>query len=528
MDALRALFDSDDFPARWHCGHWTAAHGYVHIVSDLLVWGAYTAIPILMAFFFFRRKERLPFPRLGWLFVAFIFACGTTHLLDAVMFYQPMYRVSGLMKAVTAGVSWLAVAALVPALPRALAQPSSAQLSEALAARDRAEQSSRRHAHRFESAFREAPIGMALLDGDGICVDVNPTLCAALSRDRAALLGRAFRDLFLAADQAPPGGGIPAVCDGTLRHFKGRKRLQRDDDKTQWMEVSASAAHPDEPGALVVVHLIDVTEEVEAHAALRRLNEDLEALIAERTAELQRSNEELERFGYAAAHDLKAPLRALANLNQWIVEEEANGNPELVAEYRQLISSRITRMKNLVDDLLTYARAGRADSMVSAIDLRDIITTAIEQVRPPEGFTLDVSADLPTIEAARGPLTQIFANLIANAVKHHGSAAGRIAITAREAGDFWELSVADDGQGIPATQRERVFEMFQTLRPRDEIEGSGLGLSLVRRTVMVRGGRVSLDETPGGGCTVRVFWPKNPTRARGVSGAPPTDPGGLE
>ncbi len=526
MDLIRTLLDTSDFPARWHCGHWSALHGYTHIVSDLMIWGAYTAIPALLAYFFYRRRERMAFPRIGWLFVAFIFTCGTTHLLDAIIFWHPVYRVAGVMKLLTAGVSWLTVAALIPAIPRALTRPSGAQLTAALQARDDAEAKARQDQHRFAGAFLHAPTGMALLDRAGVCVSVNPALCQSVGRTAESLVGSYIRDIFLAQDKAPAGSGIPAVCDGTLPRFRAHKRVLRDDGRTQWLDVAASAGQDTGPDALVVVHFVDITDEVWALEDLSRLNEELEARIEERTAELQRSNEELERFGYAAAHDLKAPLRAIANLTQWISEEQLAGNAARVAEYRELLDARMARMKQLVDDLLKYARAGGASELAGAIDLREAVQVAIEQVRPPETFTVEVSDDLPVITAARGPLEQIFANLIGNAVKHHGSGSGHIKISAAEAGDFWELSVADDGPGIPAEQRERVFGMFQTLRPRDEVEGSGLGLSLVRRSVTLRGGSVCIDETPGGGCTVRVLWPKAPrlrSRARRRSQTHPGD-----
>lgn len=529
MDLIRTLFDTSDFPARWHCGHWSAFHGYTHIVSDLMIWGAYTLLSALLAFFFYRRRDRLPFPGIRWLFVAFIFTCGITHLLDAVIFWYPLYRVAGVMKLVTAGVSWLTVAALIPAIPRALGQPSSAQLTQALKARDLAEAKARQDQHGFQGAFFHAPTGMALLDRTGLCVSVNSALCQSIERTAESLIGTRIRDLFMQQDKAPDGSGIPAVCEGTLSRFRAHKRILRTDGRTQWLDVAASTGQDTGPDALVVVHFVDITDEVWALEDLSRLNEELEGRIEERTAELQRSNEELERFGYAAAHDLKAPLRAIANLTEWICEEQLAGNAERVGEYRALLDARVARMQRLVDDLLGYARAGRADEMTGAIDLREVVTAAIEQVRPPDTFTVKISDHLPVITAARGPLEQIFANLIGNAIKHHQGDSGSITISAAEVGDFWELSVADDGPGIPAEQRERVFEMFQTLRPRDEVEGSGLGLSLVRRSITIRGGSVSMAETPGGGCTVRVLWPKvlrlrSRARRRSLTQPPQTHP----
>src|SRR5262245_43914012 len=97
MEFVRKLFDGSDFPARWTCGLWTPAHGWLHIVSDVAIWGAYMAIPVVLAFFVRHRRD-LPFPRIFWLFGAFIFACGTGHLIEATLFWHPAYRLSGLVK----------------------------------------------------------------------------------------------------------------------------------------------------------------------------------------------------------------------------------------------------------------------------------------------------------------------------------------------------------------------------------------------------------------------------------------------
>ena len=120
FDFFRLLFDTNGFPARWDCGEaWTPALGWLHIVSDVLIWGAYTAIPIVLGYFVIRRRD-VPFPKIFWLFVAFIFACGTGHLIEATIFWQPWYRLSGLTKVLIAGVSWATVLALIPIMPVAM------------------------------------------------------------------------------------------------------------------------------------------------------------------------------------------------------------------------------------------------------------------------------------------------------------------------------------------------------------------------------------------------------------------------
>ncbi len=127
FDFFRWLFDTDPFPPRWHCGSWSDEEGWLHILSDAAIWGAYTAIPIVIGYFVLRRRD-VPFPRIFWLFGAFIFACGTTHLLEAIIFWHPIYRIAGLVKLFTAVVSWATIVALVQVTPQALRLPGLAKL----------------------------------------------------------------------------------------------------------------------------------------------------------------------------------------------------------------------------------------------------------------------------------------------------------------------------------------------------------------------------------------------------------------
>jgi PAS domain S-box-containing protein len=140
FDYLSKLFDTSGLPPRWQCGDWTAGHGWLHILSDLGVWSAYFAIPCILIYFVLRRRD-VPFPWVFWLFGAFILACGTTHLMEAIIFWQPLYRLAGVIKLATAVVSWVTVAALVPVIPKALAMPTPEQLEREITARKQAESS---------------------------------------------------------------------------------------------------------------------------------------------------------------------------------------------------------------------------------------------------------------------------------------------------------------------------------------------------------------------------------------------------
>ena len=130
-ELLLNIFDTSDFPARWHCGRWTPTHGWLHVVSDIAIWGAYVTIPATLIFLVLRRRD-VPFPRVFWLFGAFIVSCGTVHLVEATIFWWPAYRLSGAVKLFTAVVSWATVLALVPVIPQALRWPGLAAVNTQL------------------------------------------------------------------------------------------------------------------------------------------------------------------------------------------------------------------------------------------------------------------------------------------------------------------------------------------------------------------------------------------------------------
>src|SRR5262245_4194408 len=151
LDFLQNLFDTSDFPPRWHCGHWTDAHGWLHIVSDVTIFAAYTAIPLMLVYFVLRKKT-VPFLPVFWLFAAFIIACGCVHLIEATIFWQPWYRFSGLMKLITAVVSVGTVVALAPLMPKFLAMRTPEELDREIADRRRAEAEAAR-ANRAKGEF---------------------------------------------------------------------------------------------------------------------------------------------------------------------------------------------------------------------------------------------------------------------------------------------------------------------------------------------------------------------------------------
>lgn len=279
-------------------------------------------------------------------------------------------------------------------------------------------------------------------------------------------------------------------CDYRVRHRDGSLRFVS--SHGHLLPVPAGAA-PRLQGLC-----IDVTAQ---HAA----QQALEA----RSAELARSNQELEQFAYVASHDLKAPLRAIDILADWLQEDLAGFEGGEVHQNLGLLKQRTARLHQLLDDLLAYSRAGRKPGDIVTLDTRALVEDLFTLLAPPSGMRLSADPSLPLMRACHAPLEQVLRNLINNAIKHHPTKAGSVNVYARDSADEVLFVVEDDGAGIPPEFADKVFQMFQTLKPRDEVEGSGMGLAIVKRLVESQGGRIWLHGGPGGcGTAFKFTWKK--------------------
>lgn len=230
--------------------------------------------------------------------------------------------------------------------------------------------------------------------------------------------------------------------------------------------------------------------------------------IARRAEELARVNNEVERLFYAVAHDLRSPLRAVDTLASWIGEDLEAGEIDEVKSHIGTLRGRIDRLDRMLNDLLSYARIGRTQHPVERVEvnlLLDEIRGGLLQV--PAGFELSWS-DMPTLVTHRTLLSQVFLNLISNALKHHDRDHGRIEITFEDTPSYYIFRVTDDGAGIPLNFRQRIFGLFATLKRRDEVEGSGMGLAFVQKVVRRLGGQVNVEGPEGRGVTFAFEWPK--------------------
>jgi PAS domain S-box-containing protein len=279
-------------------------------------------------------------------------------------------------------------------------------------------------------------------------------------------------------------------------------RIRLPDGAVRYIQAAHGAILDDKDQVVRVVGInIDTTD--------RKFNEDLEQQVSDRTAQLKAANQELEKFAYVASHDLKAPLRAIHNSAKWLEQDLAEHLTDETRDHLNAMRGRVKRMDKLLDDLLEYALIGRAtDHRYDETIKGDLLMEDVLALLSLEGFTLEVSPAFADIDVRRMPLQQILTNLIGNAIKHHHKKTGNIAVTVENDGDFYAFAVKDDGPGIAAQFHEEVFQMFRTLRPRDQVEGSGMGLAMVRKHIEVGGGTLHLESAPGQGSTFRFTWPK--------------------
>lgn len=354
-------------------------------------------------------------------------------------------------------------------------------------------------------------IGTFELERDTYELTPSQELCAVLDVDVQALADvPALIDTVTSHQRRQLAEAIFQLCDHG-GSFTIEDAVTDDAGSVHWFVVSARAV-----AGRVIGVVQDVTALHEARIqrdeAQHRANE-----LAALTSELARSNAELDRFAYIASHDLKAPLRGIANVASWLREDLADHLDGDSLEHLRLLMGRVQRMERMLEGMLQYAGAGRRTHSERG-DAGDIIREQIALVDAPEQVEVRVSDAIPPLEVSEPVFAQVVRHLIANAVVHGCPKGGHIDIYAEDQGDVVRFYVADDGVGIAPRHQDKIFQPFQTLQPRDTVETTGIGLALVKKIVEQRGGSVGVDSRPEAGAAFYFDWPREQRRAgRGVS-----------
>jgi signal transduction histidine kinase len=346
---------------------------------------------------------------------------------------------------------------------------------------------------------------IALLDAQGTIMSVNRDwrefgLANGATKEQADSVGINYLDACESFGQTPKDeyataaqAGISAVLAGAQPTFELEYPCHSPTE-ARWFLMRVSPLVGPHGGA-VVTH--------EAITKRWQLEQQRVSLIAELLA----ANRELSDFAYVVSHDLKAPLRGISSLASWLISDFSEKLGEEGRGHLGLIASRVKRLSGLIDAILAYSRAGRGREERASVALGPLVRNTIDLLAPPPHIHVEVMGELPTLTIEAVKAQQVFQNLLSNAIDFMDKPAGRVVVACEREGAEWHFTVADNGPGIEARHFERIFQLFQTLSSRDDLERTGVGLALVKKIVELEGGRVWVESVMGAGTTFHFNIP---------------------
>ncbi|MGE0441359.1 MAG: PAS domain S-box protein [Gemmatimonadales bacterium] len=354
---------------------------------------------------------------------------------------------------------------------------------------------------RFRAVVEQTPSGVCVVGPDGRIVLVNAEMERLFGYRRDQLAGMTVDQLVPAGRRAEHRGNRAGyLAEPTSRRMgQGRDLFAvRQDGSEVAVEIGLTPINIG--GQLYTLCLVaDITARKAA-----------ESRVADYAARLERSNADLEQFAHVVSHDLKAPLRGIAIVADWlerdfgpVVDEDGRDNVRLMRQ-------RVARLAGLIDGILAYSRVSRAPVANTPVAVGDLLADVVASIERPPGIAIELLGPFPEVEYDATQLRQVFQNLIVNALAHGGPDLRRVEVSSQRTGGGVRFAVRDDGVGIDPRHFGRIFDLFQTLRPKDDVRTSGVGLAIVKRIVELNGGTVTVESTPGSGTTFSFLVP--PTR----------------
>ena len=495
------LFESNFMP-HGHCYYWQPDILWSHAISDGVIATAYFVIPLVLLYIF-RRRSTTQYVWVMVLFAVFITGCGITHVFDVITIWKPLYRFDSVFRVITALASVGTALVLVKVTPRILAIPSAEQwrsVNEEL----RTQLDQLREKDRIIEAFREfesltetLPQLVFTFRSNGAASFYNQQWYQYTGLAYEPLLDEALQRI-IAPAQWPDYLIQRTEHLSTGRSFAMELTLRRYDGTYRWHLVTTSPAQLPHANWLWVCSLTDIDEQKQRHQVLEEKNRELSII-----------NNDLDNFIYTASHDLRSPIANLEGLTSLLIKNREGHFNDQEKKIFDLMYVSIERFKGTLRDLTDIVRAQKeVDESRLAIPFQEILAEVLLDVAPLVQETdvqIETDFGVADISYARKNLKSIMYNLVSNALKYRSPARPLRLYIRTEAHDTHALlTVRDNGLGMTAAQQGKLFSMFR--RFHTHVEGSGIGLYIVKRIVENAGGRIEVESQVGEGTTFRVYF----------------------
>ncbi len=359
----------------------------------------------------------------------------------------------------------------------------------------------------FRATFAQAPIGLVLADLSGRIEHVNAAFRELLGYPADLdVKGRDILSLTAPEDQEAMRAQLDDMLVGKRPYFVLEKRMRRNDGSYVWVKNSGALLRDAEGRPL---SFIDLCQDI---SALKMSTEELGQLIDQRTSALEDKTKQMESFCYTVAHDLRAPLRAIAGYAKFLHEDFAETLPDEGLDYLLRIESSAARLDRLIIDLLGYTRVQQVPLIQEEVDIGEVVERVIEHVRSEnhvEGLVIDVERPLGTVRADGPTLEHVFINLVSNAVKFRREGVAPVLRIYSETRDGrLRVWVEDNGIGIDPRFKDRIFGMFERLNPERKTPGTGIGLAIVSTAMERFGGSRGVEANEPAGSRFWIEFPK--------------------